>query len=124
MRQKFEDNYASYYVNTEVWSSDRLKKGRNIYANRYNDTSKRFCGFWHLMRSWKGSVIKLIYHDFLLYITIFMAINLVYRYVLYKYSNFCDNNVDPDQSNLGIALHFMFQLLFFSRKSEMVVHYG
>ena len=104
MRQEFEDNYASYYVNTEVWSSDRLKKGRNIYANRYNDTSKRFRGFWHLMSQWKGSVIKLIYHDFFMYITIFMTINLVYRYVLYEYSKLCDNSIDSESWNCKASI--------------------
>ena len=79
-----EDSFASYYVNAEVWSSDRLRGSKNIYRNRYNDTSKRFRGFWHLMGQWKGSVIKLIYHSLLLYITLFMTINLFYRFILYE----------------------------------------
>ena len=86
-----EDSFASYYVNAEVWSSDRLRGDKNIYRNRYNDTSKRFRGFWHLMGQWKGSVIKLIYHSLLLYITLFMTINLLYRFVLYEmFARWCD----------------------------------
>ena len=86
-----EDSFASYYVNAEVWSSDRLRGDKNIYRNRYNDTSKRFRGFWHLMGQWKGSVIKLIYHSLLLYITLFMTINLFYRFILYgMFARWCD----------------------------------
>ncbi len=36
------------------------KSERNIYANRYRDTSKRFRGIWNLMAMWKGSVFKLV----------------------------------------------------------------
>ena len=43
------------------------------------------------MGQWKGSVIKLIYHSLLLYITLFMAINLFYRFILYElYASKCD----------------------------------
>ena len=28
--QSSEDSFATYYVNTEVWSSDRLRKDKNI----------------------------------------------------------------------------------------------
>ena len=35
------------------------------------------------MGQWKGSVIKLIYHSLFLYITLFMAINMFYRFILY-----------------------------------------
>ncbi len=38
---------------------DTWEKNRNIYANRYRDTSKRFRGVWNLMMLWKGSVMKL-----------------------------------------------------------------
>ena len=85
-----EDSFATYYVNTEVWSSDRLRKDKNIYANRYADTSKRFRGFWHLMFQWKGSVLKLIYHDLLMYITLFMSINLFYRFCVYEWAKECE----------------------------------
>ena len=36
---------------------------RNIYANQYVDTSQRLRGFFHLMKHWRGSVLKLIWHD-------------------------------------------------------------
>ncbi len=52
---------------------------RNIYANRYNDTSKRFGGFFKLIMVWKGSVMKLIWHDLVMFIGIHTAISLIYR---------------------------------------------
>ena len=43
------------------------------------------------MGQWKGSVIKLIYHSLLLYITLFMAINMFYRFILYEmYARHCN----------------------------------
>ena len=90
--QSSEDSFATYYVNAEVWSSDRLRKEKNIYANRYNDTSERFRGFWHLMFQWKGSVLKLIYHDLLMYIFLYMTINLMYRLYIYEEAKKCDKD--------------------------------
>ena len=63
---------------TNDWSS-----AKNIYANQYNDTSKRFRGFWNLMLLWKGSVLKLIWHDLLVFLVCFSLLSLLYRYVLY-----------------------------------------
>lgn len=60
-------------------------KETNIYANAYKDTSKRFRGFWHLIRIWKGSVIKLIWHDLLLFVVAYALLSLLYREV------FCGN---------------------------------
>lgn len=52
-----------------------------IYANRYHDTTKRFASFFKLMRIWKGSVIKLIWHDLLAFVTIYATLSLLYRNV-------------------------------------------
>ena len=54
----------------------------NIYANRYHDTSKRFQGFFKLIMVWKGSVMKLIWHDLLAYIVLYATISAIYRNVL------------------------------------------
>ena len=88
--QTSEESLSSYYVNAEVWCSDRLRKDKNIYTNRYKDTSKRFRGFWHLMGQWKGSVIKLIYHDLIVFITFYMVINIFYRFYLYENGKRCN----------------------------------
>jgi hypothetical protein len=37
------------------------KDMKNIYANRYHETSKAGRGFWRLMLAWQGSVFKLIW---------------------------------------------------------------
>lgn len=63
------------------------QKHKNIYANRYIDTSKRFRGFWHLMLKWKGSVFKLIWHDLLVFLAIYMSLMLMYRFVLTQYDD-------------------------------------
>eukprot|EP00095_Tigriopus_kingsejongensis_P005076 maker-scaffold1482_size38982-snap-gene-0.9 protein:Tk05076 transcript:maker-scaffold1482_size38982-snap-gene-0.9-mRNA-1 annotation:"PREDICTED: bestrophin-1-like" len=55
----------------------------NIYANRYKDTNKRFRGFWHLMAMWKGSVLKLIWHDMLVFLVLYSALSLTYRFWLF-----------------------------------------
>jgi len=59
-------------------------KTKNIYANQYKDTSKRFRGFWHLMRLWKGSVMKLVWHDLLVFLIAYFALSVLYREVLYR----------------------------------------
>ena len=94
--QSSEDSFATYYIDTEVWGSDRLRKDNNIYANRYNDTSRRFQGFWHLMYQWKGSVLKLIYHDLLMYIFLYMGINGIYRFYIYEKSMECNRQCDAE----------------------------
>ena len=88
-------------MDTEVWSSDRLRKDKNIYANRYNDTSKRFRGFWHLMFQWKGSVLKLIYHDLIAYLMMYLTINFIYRFYLYEAAKECENTTGFCYAEIG-----------------------
>ena len=54
---------------------------RNIYTNRYHDTTKRFQGFVKLFMVWKGSVIKLIWHDLLVFIVGYFTVSLLYQHV-------------------------------------------
>ena len=82
-------DYARYYINAEVWSSDRLQAGKNIYRNRYSDTSRRFRGFWQLMSQWKGSVLKLIWHDLMVFLFLYIVMNLVYRWILFENAKQC-----------------------------------
>ena len=53
-----------------------------VYANRYHDTSMRFQGFFKLMMVWKGSVMKLIWHDLLMFLILYSALSMTYRYIL------------------------------------------
>ena len=55
--------------------------GANIYANRYHDTAMRFHGFFKLMCVWKGSVIKLIWHDLLMFLILYGSLSVIYRNV-------------------------------------------
>ena len=43
----------------------------------------RIGGFWHLMLRWKGSVFKLIWHDLLIFVLLYMALGVLYRWILY-----------------------------------------
>ena len=54
----------------------------NIYANRYQDTSRRCRGFVNLMVVWKGSVFQLIWHDLLAFILGYAFLSILYRMVL------------------------------------------
>ena len=57
--------------------------GKNIYANQYQDTSKRFRGTLELMRLWKGSVVKLVWHDLLAFLVCYALLSVLYREVLF-----------------------------------------
>ena len=53
-----------------------------VYANRYHDTTMRFQGFFKLMMVWKGSVMKLIWHDLLMFVILYSTLSLIYRNIL------------------------------------------
>ena len=57
-------------------------KKQNIYANSYDDTSKRFRGFFNLMATWKKSVLKLIWHDLVVFILFYAILSFTYRFIL------------------------------------------
>ena len=82
-----EPNLNKLYKNSEtseesLCSLRKYTSAKNIYTNDYNDTSKRFQGFFELMLRWKGSVFKLIGHNLLLFIVVYVSISLTYRFVL------------------------------------------
>ncbi len=58
------------------------REDKNIYHNLYTDTSVRCCGFVNLIKKWKGSVLKLIWHELLLFVALYTALSVVYRLVL------------------------------------------
>ena len=53
----------------------------NIYQHKYQDTSIRMTGFLKLMCKWKASVLKLIYHNILVFVFFYSLISLLYRFV-------------------------------------------
>ena len=59
------------------------KSGDNIYENRYKDTSKRFRGFWHLILMWKCSVLKLVWHDLIVFVGLYVILSVIYRCVIF-----------------------------------------
>lgn len=58
---------------------------QNIYQNLYKDTTKKFNGIWHMLLIWKGSVFKLIWHDFAFFFLAYTLLSLLYRHVLFHY---------------------------------------
>jgi len=60
----------------------------NIYANIYKDSTQWYPGIITLLLRWKGSVYKLLWIDFLLFIAVYILISLVYRFVLFPYPEY------------------------------------
>ena len=54
---------------------------KNIYQHKYQDTSIRMTGFFKLMGKWKGSFMKLIYHDLITFVFFYALLSLLYRCV-------------------------------------------
>ncbi len=55
------------------------KKTKNIYHSKYKDTTRQFQGLWHLLLRWKGSLFKLIYQEFLVFLAAYFALSILYR---------------------------------------------
>ena len=70
---------TSYYKGDEVIN---LKEPKNIYINRYVDTSTRFQGCVYLFKQWSGSVFRLIWHNLLFFMAAYTFLAIIYRYVL------------------------------------------
>ena len=58
---------------------------KNIYTNIYKDSTKWYPGICILLLRWKGSVYKLLWTDFVLFVAAFAVISFVYRFVLVDY---------------------------------------
>ena len=80
--------YPPSYEDEEAFVFDRASKGKNIYLNRYNDTSKRFRGTLHLLSQWKGNVFKLIWHDLLIFVLLYFLISILYRCLLIHHDTY------------------------------------
>ena len=60
-----------------------VDSGHNIYQNMYQDTTKRFSNTFSLLLKWKGSCIKLIWHDILMWIILYGILSFIYRQILF-----------------------------------------
>ena len=70
-----------YYPNVDISLKNHCSH-KNIYANRYNDTSKRFKGFFDLVLQWNGSVFKLIWHNLLIFMMAYTFLAVLYNFIL------------------------------------------
>ncbi len=55
----------------------------NIYENVYADTTRPFNGIRHILLLFKGSVLKLIWHDVAIFTAAYYALSLTYRLLLF-----------------------------------------
>lgn len=39
----------------------------------------RFCGFYQLLGLWRGSIYKLLYREFLIFLIAYLGLSLTYR---------------------------------------------
>ena len=82
----YQDKQYTYYLEKLVTISNRQNmEAKNVYKNRYADTARKFNGFFKLMCVWKGSVIKLIYHDLAMFLILYGCLSLMYRIVLIRH---------------------------------------
>ena len=58
---------------------------KNIYTNIYKDSTRWYPGIWFLLLRWKGSVYKLLWIDFVLFISVYALISVLYRCVFFHY---------------------------------------
>lgn len=79
MKARFADASEAAASGSFEAASGFIDKDTNIYANTYKDTSRKFMGFWHLMKKWKGSVTRLIWHDLLIFCLAYALISVLYR---------------------------------------------
>ena len=73
------------HINTK----EQLGKS-NIYANMYADTTKSFVSTGTLLLKWKGSIYKLIFQHWLIWLFAYLFISIIYRHGLNdnKYGEF------------------------------------
>ena len=64
----------------------RSKFGKNLklhkYRNVYEDTESGFQSWLNLWMHWKGSVIKLLWADLLLFVIAYFSLSILYWHVL------------------------------------------
>ena len=73
------------FATISAWSSINMWRQRkeldtSIYTNVYKDTTNRLYGIWNLLLRWKCSVFKLIWHDLVVFLVLYFALSILYRY--------------------------------------------
>ena len=53
----------------------------NIYQHKYEDTSRRMIGLFTLFSKWKGSVMKLLYHNLMIFLLLYYTLHFIYKYI-------------------------------------------
>ena len=64
---------------------EEVQFGKNIYRNIYEDTAGYISAPRLLIAHWKGSVIRLIWKDFLTFIVLYVGLSILYRNILFEY---------------------------------------
>ena len=62
---------------------DALDNEKNIYRNMYKETTRKFTATRQLLKRWKGSCFKLIWHDFAVFVCLYTILSAVYRNILF-----------------------------------------
>ena len=70
----------------KIYDTDASAKN-NIYSNIYPSTAERALAWRikYILFRWRGSVIKLIWHEVLMYMLAYYLIFFIYRVILIKY---------------------------------------
>ena len=76
----------------------RKELDTSIYTNVYKDTTNRLYGIWNLLLRWKCSVFKLIWHDLVVFLVLYFALSILYRYT--------------NKASEGLARHTLWHYLF------------
>jgi len=78
-------NPSRFKLGSEFWKPKSKKaKCKNPYENRYAENADGV-KFGTLLRTWKGSVVKLIYAEFLLFLFAYFLLSIIYRHILVAY---------------------------------------
>ena len=64
---------------------EEVQFGKNIYRNIYEDTAGYISAPRLLIAHWKGSVIRLIWKDFLTFIVLYVGLSILYRNILFDF---------------------------------------
>lgn len=64
----------------------KSRQKKNIYSNKYAHTTHPFRGIFNLMFKWKGAVLKLIWHDLIVFLGLFFIFDILYIFILQRYA--------------------------------------
>ena len=98
--------------------SDKFYEGKsyNIYENTYQDTTIRLQGFFNLMLKWKSSVLKLVWHDLIIFLILYTIISILYRNVFFHHPQWREGF----EIVCVYASRYLIHDTFSSAKSELI----